>query len=137
MRIALAEMLRSRRGIPVDAPGVVVTSGSQMALELLARALLQPGDTVAVEALGYQPAWQGFRQHGATLAPLPLSTLRVLEPAAGSWQPAGRMTTTEDRRPQTEHLQNTLRRWGLNTLGDFVALPPDDVAARLAVVPPP
>lgn len=72
LRIALAEMLRSRRGIPVDAPGVVVTSGSQMALELLARALLQPGDTVAVEALGYQPAWQVFRQHGATLAPLPL-----------------------------------------------------------------
>ena len=72
LRTALAEMLRSRRGLMVEAEDVLVTSGSQMALELLARALLRPGDTVAVEALGYRPAWTVFRQHGAALAPLPL-----------------------------------------------------------------
>ena len=72
LRAAVAELLRTRRAIAADAEHLVVTSGSQMALELAARALLQPGDTVAVEALGYRPAWQVFRQHGAQLAPVPL-----------------------------------------------------------------
>ncbi len=72
LRTALGEMLRSRRGLMAEADDVLVTSGSQMALELVARALLRPGDTVAVEALGYRPAWTVFRQYGAALAPLPL-----------------------------------------------------------------
>ena len=72
LRAALAELLRSRRAIAADAEHLVVTSGSQMALELAARALLRPGDTVAVEALGYRPAWRVFRQHGAALAAVPL-----------------------------------------------------------------
>ncbi|MGC8517558.1 MAG: PLP-dependent aminotransferase family protein [Steroidobacteraceae bacterium] len=72
LRAALAELLRSRRAIAADAEHLVVTSGSQMALELVARALLQPGDTVAVEAFGYRPAWRVFRQQGAALAAVPL-----------------------------------------------------------------
>jgi protein ImuB len=70
-------------------------------------------------------------REGLALSPLPLDVLRVLEPAAGSGQPAGRTPTTEGRRPQTEDLLHTLRRWGLKTLGEFAVLPSDDVAARL------
>jgi len=43
-----------------------------MALDLLARALLVPGDVVAIEALGYPPAWGAFRRAGATLLPIPV-----------------------------------------------------------------
>ncbi len=71
-RSALAKMLGERRGLAIDADDVVVTRGSQMAISLVAAVLLQPNDVVAVEALGYRPAWRAFLQHGATLMPLPV-----------------------------------------------------------------
>jgi GntR family transcriptional regulator / MocR family aminotransferase len=49
-----------------------VTRGSQMGLALLARALVRPGDVVAVEELTYAPAAEAFRLQGATVVPLPL-----------------------------------------------------------------
>lgn len=67
LRAALAAMLASHRGLPLTAQDVVVTEGSQMGLDLVARALLRPGDVVAVEALGYPPAWSTFAQTGARL----------------------------------------------------------------------
>jgi GntR family transcriptional regulator/MocR family aminotransferase len=70
LRAALASMLRSSRGLPAGADDVLVTRGSQMALALAARVLLRPGDTVAVEELGYRPAWEAFRAAGATIAPV-------------------------------------------------------------------
>jgi GntR family transcriptional regulator/MocR family aminotransferase len=70
LREALASMLATTRGLSATAGNVVVTRGSQMALTLAARALLRPGDLVAVEALGYRPAWEAFRAAGATLVPI-------------------------------------------------------------------
>jgi GntR family transcriptional regulator/MocR family aminotransferase len=43
-----------------------------MALTLVARALLRPGNVVAVEAPGYRPAWEAFRAAGAVVVPLPV-----------------------------------------------------------------
>lgn len=70
LRAAIAEMLASTRGLAVSADDVLVTRGSQMALYLIARALLEPGDVVGVEALGYRPAWNAFRSRGVELVPL-------------------------------------------------------------------
>lgn len=70
LRAALASMLASTRGLPVGPGDVLVTRGSQMALMLAARALLRPGDTVAVEQFGYRPAWEAFRAAGATVVPV-------------------------------------------------------------------
>ncbi|MFZ5439994.1 MAG: PLP-dependent aminotransferase family protein [Myxococcota bacterium] len=70
LRRALAEMVADVRGIAATPEQVVVTRGSQMALDLLARAVLRPGEVVAVEALGYQPAWEALRLAGARLVPL-------------------------------------------------------------------
>jgi GntR family transcriptional regulator / MocR family aminotransferase len=72
LRGALASMLAARRGLPIGAEDVFVTRGSQMALSLVARALLRPGDVVAVESLGYRPAWEAFRAAGALVVPLPV-----------------------------------------------------------------
>jgi GntR family transcriptional regulator / MocR family aminotransferase len=72
LRTALGEMLSTTRGIAVDSDDVVVTRGSQMALDLVARALLRPGDTVAVEALGNRTAWTALRLAGAELVPVPV-----------------------------------------------------------------
>ena len=51
---------------------VLVVSGSQQALDLIARILIEPGDVVAVEDPGYPAAVAAFRAHGARIAPIPV-----------------------------------------------------------------
>ena len=70
LRSALASMLASSRGLAITADDVLVTSGSQQALDLAAHALVRAGDAVAIEALGYRPAWAAFRRAGAELVPI-------------------------------------------------------------------
>lgn len=70
LRRALADMVSSVRAVPATDANVLVTHGSQMALDLCARALVRPGDVVAVERLGYRPAWEALRLAGARLVPL-------------------------------------------------------------------
>jgi GntR family transcriptional regulator/MocR family aminotransferase len=72
LRSALASMLANTRGLSAAAGDVLVTRGSQMALTLAARAILRSGDVVAVEQLGYRPAWEVFRAAGATVVPIPV-----------------------------------------------------------------
>jgi GntR family transcriptional regulator / MocR family aminotransferase len=72
LRGAIATMLSSTRGLATTADDVVVTAGSQMALELTSRTLFRPGDVVVVEQIGYRPAWLAFQQHGAKVVPLPV-----------------------------------------------------------------
>jgi GntR family transcriptional regulator/MocR family aminotransferase len=43
-----------------------------MALDLVARALIAPGDVVVCESLGYRPAWEAFRLAGARLMSVPV-----------------------------------------------------------------
>ena len=72
LRAALARIVASTRGLSVDADQLLVTHGSQMALDLVARTLVRPGDRVGVEQIGYQPAWAALKQAGATLVYLPV-----------------------------------------------------------------
>lgn len=74
LRQALASMLAATRGLATSAEDVLITSGSQMALELLGRTLLRKGDVVAVEQIGYRPAWNAFQQHGAKVVPIPVDS---------------------------------------------------------------
>lgn len=67
LRCALAEMLRSNRGLAVNADNICLTQGTQMSLYLSASLLIKPGDVVLVERLSYPPAWEIFRQLGAQL----------------------------------------------------------------------
>ncbi len=67
LRNALASMLETARGIAASAESILVTRGSQMALDLVARSLVNPGDAVAVESLGHPPAWSAFKLAGARL----------------------------------------------------------------------
>jgi GntR family transcriptional regulator/MocR family aminotransferase len=70
LRAGLAAMLANTRKLQVTCDDIMVTRGSQMALTLAARALLGPGDTIAVEGLGYRPAWEAFRATGAKVVPV-------------------------------------------------------------------
>lgn len=72
LRRALANLIRETRGVAATPQHVLVTRGSQMALDVCARALLRPGARVAVEAFGYAPAWNALRFAGIELVPLPV-----------------------------------------------------------------
>ena len=72
LRAAIAAMLTTARGVPAGPEHVFVTRGSQMALSLIARAVLPPASAIAVEALGYRNAWQAFSAAGAELIPIPV-----------------------------------------------------------------
>jgi DNA-binding transcriptional MocR family regulator len=58
-------------GTPAAADDVLVTTGSQQALDLVARTLLDPGDTVVTESPTYLAALQVFQLAGARLWTLP------------------------------------------------------------------
>lgn len=70
LRERLAERTTAR-GLPTTADDLLVTTGSQQALSLLATALLEPGDTVLVEAPCYLSALQVFGLAGARIVAVP------------------------------------------------------------------
>lgn len=59
--------LMARRGAPVAAQDLLVTTGSQQGLDLLIRVLLSPGDAVLVERPTYPAALQAFRLAGCAI----------------------------------------------------------------------
>lgn len=64
--------MSTTRAIAADESNVLVTRGSQMALDLIARSLLGPGSVVVMEALGYPNAANVFRRAGAKIVPVPV-----------------------------------------------------------------
>jgi DNA-binding transcriptional MocR family regulator len=61
----LREAIAERFGVPVET--VLVISGAQQGLDLLARCLIDPGDSVIVDRPGYLGAIQSFHAAGAKL----------------------------------------------------------------------
>ena len=72
LREALATMLTETRGMAARRDTVLVTRGSQMAIDVIARLLVAPGDRVAVEAIGHPLVWAALRRAGAELVPVPV-----------------------------------------------------------------
>ncbi|MEA2148578.1 MAG: 2-aminoadipate transaminase [Solirubrobacteraceae bacterium] len=70
LRALLAERF-ALRGLPADADELLVTTGSQQALGLVAAVLLDRGDAVLVENPSYLAALQCFSLAGARLVPVP------------------------------------------------------------------
>jgi DNA-binding transcriptional MocR family regulator len=62
---ALREAIADRYGVPSDS--VLILSGAQQGLDLLARCLIDPGDAVIIDRPGYLGAIQSFRAAGAKL----------------------------------------------------------------------
>ncbi len=72
LREAIAGYLGYSRGVNCSAGQIVIVSGVQQALDLLARLLLKPGDPVWIEDPGYFGAATAFRNAGARLVPVPV-----------------------------------------------------------------
>ncbi len=77
LRAMIAAQLRLK-GITVSEEEIVVTSGSQQGIDLVARVLLDPGDTVLVENPTYTGAVQVFHAYGAQLSGVPVDEEGVI-----------------------------------------------------------
>lgn len=64
----LADYLVRLRGVRCTAGQIVIVNGSQQALDILCRLLLNRGDGVLVETPGYVDAFELFRTYGAKLS---------------------------------------------------------------------
>ncbi len=71
LREVLLERMTAHLGRPVAGDELLVTTGSQQALDLLARGILDPGDTVVVEGPTYPGALHSLRNVGARFAAVP------------------------------------------------------------------
>ncbi len=74
LRAAIARHVGVSRAVHATAEDVLVTSGTQQALDLISRVLLAPGDVVAMEDPGYPPARLVFRSSGATVVGVPVDS---------------------------------------------------------------
>jgi GntR family transcriptional regulator/MocR family aminotransferase len=71
LRKAIIKHIAITRAVACQAEDILVTSGAQQAFDLLARALVTPGQTtVALEDPGYPPMRVAFAAAGAKLAPV-------------------------------------------------------------------
>ena len=71
LRRELAAFMASK-GASTAPDGLIVTTGSQQALDLLGKTLISPGDTVIVEAPTFLATIQCFRLYGARLIGAPV-----------------------------------------------------------------
>jgi GntR family transcriptional regulator/MocR family aminotransferase len=72
LREAICAHVRRSRAVVCDASQIVVVNGSQQALDLIARVLMEPGDHVAFEDPSYQGTWEVLRAAGVHLLPIAL-----------------------------------------------------------------
>jgi GntR family transcriptional regulator / MocR family aminotransferase len=72
LREALSEYLGRARGVGCDAERIVIVNGSQQALDLVSRVLLDPGDGAVVEEPHYSGATVPFEAAGARLIRVPV-----------------------------------------------------------------
>lgn len=78
LREAIADYLGISRGVECSPDQVIVVGGAQAALDLVARMLIDPGDTVWIEDPGYAGARSAFACAGAAIEPLHVG--------GGGWQ---------------------------------------------------
>jgi GntR family transcriptional regulator / MocR family aminotransferase len=87
LREAIAEYLRTSRGVRCEPEQVAVVSGAQEAIDLIARLTLAPRDRVVMEEPGYSGAFRVFEAVGATVVPVPVDAEGIARPGR-RWQSA-------------------------------------------------
>jgi GntR family transcriptional regulator / MocR family aminotransferase len=83
LRTAIARHIQTARRVRCEPEQIIVTTGAQASLDLIARLLLDPGDRVWMEEPGYLGAQSAFLAAGARLEPLEVTAdgWRIHRPA--------------------------------------------------------
>jgi GntR family transcriptional regulator / MocR family aminotransferase len=82
LREAIATRLRRLRGVDANPERIVIVNGTQQALDLICRVLLNPGDRVLVEEPHYTGARCAFTAAGAELVASPVDEHGIQIPKA-------------------------------------------------------
>lgn len=90
LREMVASYLGAARSLHCDAEQVMIVSGSQQALEITARVLLDPGSSVWVEEPGYFMAQDVFALNDCHLVPVPVDGEGLDVPAGIRQSPTAR-----------------------------------------------
>jgi len=64
-RVEISRFLKKLKNIEVSPEDILITTGSQQGLDMIARALIDPGDVVITENPSYLAALGVFKMHGA------------------------------------------------------------------------
>jgi 2-aminoadipate transaminase len=72
LRTQLSHFMKAKGAQDVEPQGLIVTTGSQQALDLLGKTMISPGDKVIVEAPTFLATIQCFRLYGADLVTAPI-----------------------------------------------------------------
>jgi GntR family transcriptional regulator / MocR family aminotransferase len=72
LRKAIADHIAISRSVKAMPEDLIITNGTQQALDVVARTLMEPGDVIAVEDPGYRPAIQLFRSLRARVVGVPV-----------------------------------------------------------------
>ena len=91
LRQAIGEYLSAARGVRCSSSQVIVTAGSQQALDLAARLLLDPGDTAWVEDPGYLGARGALLASGIRIQPVPVDSEGLSVESGRRLAPAARL----------------------------------------------
>jgi GntR family transcriptional regulator/MocR family aminotransferase len=83
LREAISARLRRLRGLDADPDNIVIVNGTQQALDLISRVLLNPGDRVLMEDPHYTGARCAFMAAGAELVFSPVDDHGIRVPTTG------------------------------------------------------
>ncbi len=115
LREELGNMLGSLRSLSPNPERLLLLRNPTVAMYLVAKALIQPGDAVAVESPGNPDAWRAFEQAGAKVVALPVDRdgLQVAGLEALSAQHPIRLIYVSPQRqyPTTVPLHPARRTW--------------------------
>lgn len=110
LRDAIAQWLWASRGVRCDAAQVLVCAGSQQALDLVGRLLLDPGDEVMVEDPGYPGIRAGLAGHGAVVRPVPVDAEGLDVGGGAACWPRARLLITTPTHQFPTGVRMSLRR---------------------------
>ena len=121
LRRQIQRYLSLERGIHVQTNQVLLTSGAQHSIDLIAQTLLTKGDTVTVEDPGYPVAWMTMKYRQMKVAPVPVDehglVVEKVPPEAKlilvtpAHQCAVGVMLSEPRRQQLLHRAAQQRSW--------------------------
>jgi len=91
LRAQIRDYLKAARGVVCEVDQIIITAGTQHGVDLAARLLLSPGDTVWMEDPGYLPTYHTLTAVGARSIPTPVDRAGLIVAQGVAHAPDARM----------------------------------------------
>ncbi|MEE9445461.1 MAG: PLP-dependent aminotransferase family protein [Cocleimonas sp.] len=126
LRAWIAKRYHDKQGLDISSENILITNGSQQALDLLGKVLLDEGDSIVIENPGYLGAIQAFSLYQPTMLTVPVNNqgvdINVLEQALGAHQPKLIYTVPNFQNPTGISYSQTNREAVAKVISNFDTL---------------